>query len=61
MLAAAVGGSCGEPIVVTAEAPSWIGALDVLIVAGDDPAILRWSGLRRPGCAAARGWSSRRL
>ncbi|EID15490.1 hypothetical protein MXEN_06606 [Mycobacterium xenopi RIVM700367] len=37
MLAAAVGGSCGEPIVVTAEAPSWIGALDVLIVAGDDP------------------------
>lgn len=37
MLAAALGGSAGEPIVVAAEAPSWIGALDVLIVAGDDP------------------------
>jgi hypothetical protein len=37
MLAAALGGSAAEPIVVTAEAPPWIGALDVLIVAGDDP------------------------
>jgi len=37
MLAAAVGGSSGEPIVVTAGAPPWIGALDVLVVAGDDP------------------------
>jgi hypothetical protein len=37
MLAATLGGSAGEPIVVAAEAPPWIGALDVLIVAGDDP------------------------
>jgi hypothetical protein len=37
MLAAAVGGSAGEPIVVAAEAPPWIGPLDVLVVAGDDP------------------------
>jgi hypothetical protein len=37
MLAATLGGSAAEPIVVTAEAPQWVGALDVLIVAGDDP------------------------
>ncbi|MBS4729042.1 TobH protein [Mycobacterium sp. SM1] len=37
MLAAALGGLADEPIVVTAEAPPWLGTLDVLIVAGDDP------------------------
>jgi hypothetical protein len=37
MLAAAVGGSAAAPIVVAAEAPPWIGALDVMVVAGDDP------------------------
>ncbi|MHC9291400.1 TobH protein [Mycobacterium sp. LTG2003] len=37
MLAAALGGSVATPIVVAAETPPWIGALDVLIVAGDDP------------------------
>ncbi len=37
ILAAALGGSAGVPIVVTPEVPSWIGALDALIVAGDDP------------------------
>ena len=37
MLAGALGGSVGTPIVVASEAPPWIGALDVLIVAGDDP------------------------
>ncbi len=37
MLAATSGGSAAAPIVVAAEAPPWIGALDVLIVAGDDP------------------------
>ncbi|MGV0741618.1 TobH protein [Mycolicibacterium sp. XJ870] len=37
MLAAVLGGSLAAPLVVTAEAPPWIGALDVLIVAGDDP------------------------
>ncbi|CAN5832198.1 hypothetical protein BH09ACT7_BH09ACT7_39780 [soil metagenome] len=37
MLAAALGGSAAEPIVVAAEAPPWIGPLDVLVVAGDDP------------------------
>jgi hypothetical protein len=38
MLAATLGGSAGEPLVVAAEAPPWVGPLDVLILAGDDPA-----------------------
>ncbi len=38
LLAAALGGSVAAPVVVTPEVPPWIGALDVLIVAGDDPA-----------------------
>lgn len=37
LLAAALGGSVGAPIVLASEVPPWIGALDVLIVAGDDP------------------------
>lgn len=37
MLAAALGASISAPIVVAAETPPWLGALDVLIVAGDDP------------------------
>lgn len=37
MLAATLGGCAAEPIALTAEAPPWIGPLDVLIVAGDDP------------------------
>ncbi|OBH90523.1 TobH protein [Mycobacterium sp. E2733] len=37
MVAATVGGTASEPIVQTAEVPPWIGPLDVLIVAGDDP------------------------
>jgi hypothetical protein len=37
MLAATSGGSAAAPIVIAAEVPPWIGALDVLIVAGDDP------------------------
>jgi hypothetical protein len=37
MLAAMSGGSAPTPIVLAAEAPPWIGPLDVLIVAGDDP------------------------
>jgi hypothetical protein len=37
MLAATSGGWAAAPIVIAAEAPPWIGALDVLIVAGDDP------------------------
>ncbi len=36
MLASALGGSVSTPIVVASEAPPWIGALDVLIIAGDD-------------------------
>jgi hypothetical protein len=36
ILAAAVGGSAASPIVVCAEVPPWIGALDVLVVAGED-------------------------
>ncbi|WIM87822.1 TobH protein [Candidatus Mycobacterium wuenschmannii] len=37
MLAATAGGSAPAPIVTASEAPPWIGPLDVLIVAGDDP------------------------
>ncbi|TRW80513.1 TobH protein [Mycolicibacterium sp. 018/SC-01/001] len=37
MLAAVLGGSLPAPIVIATQAPPWIGALDVLIVAGDDP------------------------
>lgn len=37
MLAAALGGSVSAPVVVASEVPPWIGALDVLVVAGDDP------------------------
>jgi len=36
ILAAALSGVAAEPIVVAADAPPWIGPLDVLIVAGDD-------------------------
>lgn len=38
MLAATVGGSAAEPLLVAAEAPPWIGPLDVVVIAGDDPA-----------------------
>jgi hypothetical protein len=37
MLTATLGSWAAAPIVVAAEAPPWIGPLDVLIVAGDDP------------------------
>jgi hypothetical protein len=37
MLAATLGGAASEPIAVASEAPPWVGPLDVLIVAGDDP------------------------
>ena len=37
MLAVQLGRSVGAPIVVASEAPPWIGALDVMVVAGDDP------------------------
>lgn len=37
MLTAALGSSAGEPLVQAADALPWIGPLDVLIVAGDDP------------------------
>ncbi len=38
MLAAALGGSSAAPIVLASEVPPWINALDLIIVAGDDPA-----------------------
>ncbi|MDX1888586.1 TobH protein [Mycolicibacterium sp. 050158] len=38
MLAAALGGSTAAPLVLASEVPPWIGALDMLVVAGDDPA-----------------------
>jgi hypothetical protein len=37
LLAAMLAGSVAAPIVVAPDAPPWIGALDVLILAGDDP------------------------
>jgi hypothetical protein len=37
ILAATFGGTASEPIAVAGEAPPWVGPLDVLIVAGDDP------------------------
>jgi hypothetical protein len=37
MLAATLGGAASQPIAVVGEAPPWVGPLDVLIVAGDDP------------------------
>lgn len=37
MLAAALGAAAVEPIVTAAQVPPWIGPLDVLVVAGDDP------------------------
>lgn len=37
MLAATLGGAADEPIAVASEAPPWVGPLDALIVAGDDP------------------------
>jgi hypothetical protein len=37
VLAATLGGRVSAPIAVLGEAPPWVGPLDVLIVAGDDP------------------------
>ena len=37
LLAAARGDSARVPLVLAAEAPVWIGSLDVLVIAGDDP------------------------
>ena len=37
ILAATLGGSAAEPIVTAPEVPPWIGPLDVLVVAGNDP------------------------
>ncbi len=37
MLAATLGGAASEPIALLSEAPPWVGPLDVLVVAGDDP------------------------
>ncbi|MCB0931303.1 MAG: TobH protein [Mycobacterium sp.] len=37
ILNAALGGVAGEPLVLAAEPPPWVGALDAMVVAGDDP------------------------
>ena len=37
VLAATLGTAAAEPIALVSEAPPWVGPLDVLIVAGDDP------------------------
>lgn len=37
LLAATLGGAASAPVVLAGDAPPWIGPLDVLIVAGDDP------------------------
>jgi hypothetical protein len=52
VLAAALSGSAAAPIVVAPEVPPWVGALDVLVVAGDDamdPALVNAAatGIRR--------------
>lgn len=49
ILAATLGGCSAAPIVVAAQAPPWIGALDVLIVAGDDPGDLAMVGAAATG------------
>jgi hypothetical protein len=52
MLSSVFGESVGEPIVVASGAPPWIGPLDVLVVAGDDPG--------DPALAAAAATGARR-
>jgi hypothetical protein len=37
VLAATAGGAAAAPIVIAAETPPWIGALDLLVLAGEDP------------------------
>ena len=37
ILTASLAGTAGEPLVLVAHAPPWIGPLDVLVLAGDDP------------------------
>jgi hypothetical protein len=37
MLAATLGSVAAEPIVVLSDAPPWVGPLDLLVIAGDDP------------------------
>jgi hypothetical protein len=37
MVAATLGGAASQPFTLAGEAPPWVGPLDVLIVAGDDP------------------------
>jgi hypothetical protein len=37
MLTAALSGSAAEPLVIVADSPPWVGPLDVLVAAGDDP------------------------
>ncbi|OBI41384.1 TobH protein [Mycobacterium sp. E796] len=37
LLVATLGAAASQPITVVGEAPPWVGPLDVLIVAGDDP------------------------
>jgi hypothetical protein len=52
MLSALVGPLAGAPIMVAAGAPAWIGPLDVVVVAGDDPG--------DPELAAAASTAARR-
>ncbi len=47
-----LGGIAGEPIVVATGAPPWLGPLDVLVVAGDDPG--------DPALAAAAAMAAKR-
>jgi hypothetical protein len=52
MVSALLGQVAGAPIMVTAGAPSWIGSLDAVVVAGDDPG--------DPALAAAASLAARR-
>ena len=52
MVSAMLGQVAGAPIMVTSDAPSWIGPLDAVVVAGDDPG--------DPALAAAASLAGRR-
>ena len=52
MVSALLGQVAGAPIMVTSDAPSWIGPLDAVVVAGDDPG--------DPALAAAASLAGRR-
>lgn len=57
ILASTLGAGAAEPIVLASAAPPWVGPLDVLIVAGDDPGDPALVGAAAIGVRRARGLS----